>query len=103
MTHQAPASDALNRNLGAVDVAVAERHAVIVAEVVGEHQSGAFPGYTWSRRPLQLVWSEHFDRITDAIAVERKLKGWSRSKKQALINSDWAAVQKFAKWRAGKP
>src|SRR5437773_9505823 len=32
---------------------------------IAEHQSGAFPGYTYSRRPVELVWSEHFDRITD--------------------------------------
>jgi predicted GIY-YIG superfamily endonuclease len=31
-------------------------------------------GYTFTRRPVVLVWSEHFDRITDAIAVERQLK-----------------------------
>jgi putative endonuclease len=38
-----------------------------------------------TRRPVRLVWSEHFERITDAIAVERKIKGWSRAKKPALI------------------
>jgi predicted GIY-YIG superfamily endonuclease len=42
---------------------------------IAEHQSGAFPGYPFSRRPVELVWSEHFERIIDAIAVERKLKG----------------------------
>jgi putative endonuclease len=48
---------------------------------IAEHQAGAHPGYTWSRRPVVLVWSEHFARITDAIAAERKIKGWSRAKK----------------------
>lgn len=70
---------------------------------VAEHQSGAYPGYTSSRRPVELVWSEHFDRITDAIAAERKLKGWSRAKKLALINSDYRLLQHLAKRRAGKP
>jgi putative endonuclease len=42
---------------------------------IAEHQFGAYPGYTSSRRPVVLVWSEHVARITDAIAVERKLKG----------------------------
>jgi putative endonuclease len=41
---------------------------------IAEHQTGAYPGYTYTRRPVRLVWSEHFDRITDAIAVERQLK-----------------------------
>jgi putative endonuclease len=70
---------------------------------IAEHQSGAYPGYTWSRRPVELVWSEYFDRITDAIAAERKLKGWSRAKKQALAGSDFKALHKLAKRRVGQP
>ena len=62
---------------------------------IAEHQTGAYPGYTSTRRPITLVWSEHFARITDAIAVERKLKGWSRAKKEALIKGDWSAVEHF--------
>ncbi len=62
---------------------------------IAQHQTGAFPGYTYFRRPVQLVWSEHFDRITDAIAVERKLKGWSRAKKEALIRGDWTNIRKL--------
>jgi putative endonuclease len=68
-----------------------------------EHKTGSYPGYTWSRRPVELVWSEHFERITDAIAVERKIKGWSRAKKEALIESDWPSVQSLARRRAGRP
>jgi putative endonuclease len=70
---------------------------------VTQHNSGYYDGYTSTRRPVRLVWSEHFDRITDAIAVERQLKGWSRAKKEALIRGDWSSVQLFAKRRAGKP
>jgi len=70
---------------------------------VAEHQSGAREGYTFSRRPIQLVWSEHFERIVDAIAAERKIKGWSRAKKEALIKGDWNQVQQLAKRRAGRP
>jgi putative endonuclease len=70
---------------------------------IAEHQTGAYPGYTSTRRrPVGLVWSERFDRITDAIAVERKLKGWSRAKKQALIKGDWEAISALSKRRGGK-
>jgi putative endonuclease len=41
---------------------------------IAEHQRGVYHGYTFTRRPVRLVWSEHFDRITDAIAVERQLR-----------------------------
>ena len=70
---------------------------------VAEHQSGTREGYTFSRRPIQLVWSDHFERIVDAIAVERKIKGWSRAKKEALIKKDWSQVHQLAKRRAGRP
>lgn len=70
---------------------------------IAEHETGTYRGYTYRRRPVRLVWSEHFNRITDAIAAERKIKGWSRAKKQALIKGDWATLKLLAKRRAGKP
>ncbi len=70
---------------------------------IAEHQAGTYPGYTSRRRPVELVWSEHFDRITDAIAAERQIKGWSRAKKEALIRGDWATVSRLAARRGGKP
>jgi putative endonuclease len=70
---------------------------------IAQHQSGALPGYTFSRRPVTLVWSEYFAQITDAIATERKVKGWSRAKKQALVNNDWKSIVSLSKRRAGKP
>jgi putative endonuclease len=70
---------------------------------VAEHQAGTFPGYTFSRRPVKLVWSEYFERITDAIAAERKIKGWNRAKKGALIEGDWEAVKVFSRRRGGRP
>jgi putative endonuclease len=69
---------------------------------IAQHQSGALPGYTFSRRPVKLVWSEYFAQITDAIATERKVKGWSRAKKQALVNNDWKSIVSLSKRRAGK-
>jgi putative endonuclease len=70
---------------------------------VAEHNAGAYPGYTSTRRPVRLVWSQHFDRIVDAIAVERKIKGWSRAKKEALIKGAWGDIRSLARRRAGKP
>jgi putative endonuclease len=70
---------------------------------IAEHQTGAYQGYTCKRRPVTLVWSEHFDRITDAISAERQIKGWSRAKKMALIRGDWNRVKALSKRRAGKP
>jgi putative endonuclease len=67
---------------------------------IGQHNAGTFPGYTSSRRPVELVFSEWFDRVTDAIAAERQLKGWSRAKKQAFIRGDFALLQQLASRRS---
>ena len=67
---------------------------------LSEHNSGAFGGYTSRRLPVELVWSQHFLDITDAIAVERQIKGWSRVKKEALIRGDYGAVKTLAKRRS---
>lgn len=64
---------------------------------VGEHNAGAYPGYTMKRRPVVLVWAEAFERYDDACVAERRIKGWSRAKKEALIRGDWQAVQWLAK------
>ncbi|HSE76584.1 MAG TPA: GIY-YIG nuclease family protein [Alphaproteobacteria bacterium] len=67
---------------------------------IAEHNAGSFPGYTSRRRPVALVWHEEFQRITDAIAVERQLKGWSRAKKEALIRRDYDALRRLSQSRA---
>ena len=63
---------------------------------LGEHQTGAIPGYTHTRRPVTLMWSEQFGTREEALAVELQLKGWSRAKKEALIAGDWGAVRRLA-------
>lgn len=69
-----------------------------VATRVGEHQAGKYPGaYTFARRPVTLVWSEWFPRFDEAVLFERRVKGWSRAKKEALIRGDFAALVELAK------
>ena len=67
---------------------------------VGQHNAGTYGGYTKSRRPVFLVWSQEFQQITDAIAVERQIKGWSRAKKEALIAGDFDALPDLARGRS---
>src|SRR5947209_7069402 len=64
---------------------------------IAEHNAGYFGGYTATRRPVTLVFSQWFDRITDAIAAERQVKGWSRAKKEALIREDFEGLRALAK------
>jgi putative endonuclease len=66
---------------------------------IAEHKSGEIPGYTSTRRPVELVFEEVFQSRDEALASELRIKGWSRKKKEALIRGDWAEVRRLA---AGK-
>lgn len=61
-----------------------------------EHQSGKYRGYTFGRRPVKLVFFQEFNSIMDAIEAERQIKGWSRSKKEALIRGDFELLHQLA-------
>jgi putative endonuclease len=70
---------------------------------IAQHNTGTFEGYTMSRRPVELIFSQRFDQITDAIENERKLKKWSRAKKEALIRGDFASLQQLARRKSTHP
>jgi putative endonuclease len=68
-----------------------------------QHESGAFKScYTYHRRPVKLVWSDHFQTRYEALVIERKLKGWSRAKKTALIAGDWELISELARNRMAR-
>ena len=56
---------------------------------VAQHQSGELRGYTYERRPVELVWAEEFPTREEALSAEIRVKNWSRAKKEALIARDW--------------
>lgn len=71
-----------------------------------EHHSGKNNGcYTFDKRPLELKWFEIFNNSLDAISIEKKIKGWSRVKKEALIKQDWDKLVLYSKnyTQFGKP
>ena len=69
-----------------------------VAERVSEHAQGLVPAcYTCTRRPVKLVFDEHYERIADAVAAERRIKGWSRAKKEAYMRGDFGTLAALAK------
>lgn len=70
---------------------------------IAQHNHGGFCDFTARRRPVALVWSETFSTREEAIAGERRVKGWSRAKKAALIDADWARIHELAKPPAARP
>ena len=68
-----------------------------------EHQAGKHPkSYTFKRRPIELVYFESFQEVIQAIQCEKQIKGWSRAKKQALIEENWDKIVELAKRRSLK-
>ena len=61
-----------------------------------EHQSGAIRGFTFSRRPVELVWCENFAERGQAMEAERRVKDWSRVKKEALIEGNHDRIRVFS-------
>ena len=51
-----------------------------------EHQTGQGANHTKKRLPVALIYFEEFDRIDSAFYREKQIQGWSRKKKEALIN-----------------
>jgi putative endonuclease len=55
-----------------------------------QHQIGFYPNcYTYQRRPVELMFYENFTEPNQAIYFEKKIKGWSRAKKEALIENNF--------------
>ncbi len=62
-----------------------------------EHNTSADnKAYTFERRPVNLLFTTEFTIATLAIAFEKQLKGWSRKKKEALINGDFELLKELA-------
>jgi len=65
---------------------------------VNEHLTGAHPEfYTFSRRPVELVWNEIVQSYEEAFQWEHQIKGWSRAKKEALIRGDIEGIHEIVK------
>ena len=52
-----------------------------------EHRNGLIPGFTERYNVHRLVYYETTGDVESAILREKQLKGWRRSKKDALIDS----------------
>jgi len=63
---------------------------------IAQHHTGECAGYTSTRRPVNLVWSETFVTREEALAAEQQIKGWGRKKKEAMMRGDWQEVSRLA-------
>ena len=66
---------------------------------LSSHSEATFKGYTSlpGKWPLRLVFHEAFASRDEAFAAERRIKGWSRRKKQALVRGDWTEIERLSR------
>ncbi len=63
-----------------------------------EHNLGLNPeSYTYSRRPVKLVFYEMYQNFNLAFEWETRIKKWSKAKKEALIAGDFELLKTLAK------
>ena len=61
-----------------------------------EHENGEVAGFSKRNGPCQLVWSEKFPDMREAIQFERRIKKWRRDKKIALIEGRYEDLPALA-------
>ena len=65
----------------------------VIEHVSGHHKDS----YTFSRRPVSLVFYAVFTEPTKAIETEKQIKKWSKAKKEALINNEFEKLPNLSK------
>lgn len=65
---------------------------------VSQHNLGTdASAYTFTRRPVKLVYTSWFTEVLQAIEWEKRIKRWSRKKKEALIRGEYEVLPELAK------
>jgi len=64
---------------------------------LSQHQEGVGAKYTSKRLPVELVYSEEYDRVADAFKREKQVQNWGRAKREALINGRTDLLPELAK------
>ena len=72
-------------------------HAEDLDSRIAQHRSGDVAGFASEHLPVDVVWSQEFPTRYEALAAERRIKGWSRAKKMALIRNDWHEISRLSK------
>ncbi|MEP9416058.1 GIY-YIG nuclease family protein [Gordonia sp. VNQ95] len=70
-----------------------------IANRMEQHMSGKGARYTSSRLPVRLVYCLECESVREAYMLERKLHGWSKAKRLALINNQFELLPGLARKR----
>ena len=64
---------------------------------IKQHFAGEGANHTKKHPPVKLLYYEEFSRIDDAFYREKQVQGWSRKKKEALINGEYEKLPELSK------
>lgn len=64
---------------------------------LAQHASGEVEGYTATRLPVELVFSQECASRMEALSAEQRIKGWSRAKKEAMMRGDWKELNRLSR------
>ena len=64
---------------------------------MSQHQEGIGSNYTSKRLPVKLVYCEEYDRVSEAFYREKQVQGWTRRKRETLINGTPELLPSLAK------
>ena len=64
-----------------------------------QHGAGMGSAYTSKRLPVELVWSAEFDRVDEAYFLEKRIQGWSRRKREALVRGEFELLPELSSKR----
>jgi putative endonuclease len=67
-----------------------------------QHNNTEQNSYVSSRKPFKLIWTETFETRELALTAELQIKGWSRKKKEAMMQGNWMQVSALARSKNNK-
>ncbi|GAA1481795.1 GIY-YIG nuclease family protein [Gordonia sinesedis] len=70
---------------------------------IEQHNSGRGCAYTSGRLPVELVYAVECETVAAAYEFERRVHGWSRAKRRALIDGDLEALPGLARRHRKRP
>ena len=74
-----------------------------LARRLHQHNAGEGAAYTRRRRPVTLVWTQEHERVDTAFALEKQIQGWSRAKREALIEGRLEDLPGLSRSRQARP
>jgi putative endonuclease len=62
-----------------------------------QHASGHGAAYTAGRLPVELVFVHECESVAEAYGIEKRVQGWSRAKREALIRGEFALLPSLSR------